>query len=214
MNEIWKHKFIEDLDFNNVTWEIKTLFVGTFNPGCCEANENTADWFYGRTQLNMFWNTVGFLYENNPMLGSNGNQERFKKFCEKHGIACTDLIKKIVNIDLQNVTDKNDLCAGFSDKKLENFIIAEKVLSTNVAELIANSPKLKNLKCVYLTRRTANNPWNRLWNPIVNACNQRKIYTSKLVTPGGFNYFQFNTNFPRTAENLAEIWIRNEFRNY
>ena len=74
MNNTCEHEFIEELDFKNVTWEIRTLFVGTFNPGCCKAEENSATWFYGRTQLNMFWNTVGFLYENNPTLGSDGNE--------------------------------------------------------------------------------------------------------------------------------------------
>ena len=122
MNNTCEHEFIEELDFKNVTWEIRTLFVGTFNPGCCKAEENSATWFYGRTQLNMFWNTVGFLYENNPTLGSDGNEIIQKQFCEKHGIACTDLIAKVVNIDLQNGTDKKDLCDGFSDAKLENYI--------------------------------------------------------------------------------------------
>lgn len=64
MDKYCEHKFIEHLDLNNVTWEINTLFVGTFNPGCCKSEENSAEWFYGRSQLNMFWNTIDFLYEN------------------------------------------------------------------------------------------------------------------------------------------------------
>lgn len=207
-----QHKFYHDLNLDYVSWEVTTLFVGTFNPGCCKEEDNSANWFYGRTQNNMFWDTLGFIYENNPQLGQQGNPEIWKAFCERNKIAVTDLITEINNVNLHG-TDYQDLCNGFSDSKLENYIHNNQIVSTEIEMLIEFSPKLKNLKNVYLTRATANNPWNTLWNPINLICGLKKIHTARLITPGGFNYFQFNANFPRIPENLAQLWINNGFVN-
>lgn len=210
MNTTCKHKFHGDLKLEYVDWDVKTLFVGTYNPGCCSEIENSAKWFYGRTQNNMFWNTLGFLYANNPTLGNNGNPEIWMSFCKKHKIAVTDLIYEIVKLDLMNGTDKEDLCKGFSDSKLENYIRGRQVISNQVELLIRDNSKLEQLKYVYLTRRGINAPWNNLWSPIREICRNKKIHTSTLITPGRYNRFQFNQeNFPRTPENLAHLWTNN-----
>ena len=94
------HKFIYDLQLDYVEWEVNTLFIGTFNPGCCANEDIEADWFYGRTQNNMFWDTLGYIYENNPLLGQQGNPELWIAFCRKHKLAVTDLISKINDVDL------------------------------------------------------------------------------------------------------------------
>lgn len=201
------HKFHGDLKLEYVDWEVETLFIGTYNPGCCSKIENSAKWFYGRTQNNMFWNTLGFLYANNPTLGDNGNREIWVSFCKKYKIAVTDLIHEIIKLDLKKGTDKQDLCKGFSDSKLENYIKQEQIVSNYVEIIIRDNPQLKKLKCAYLTRRGTNKPWNDLWNPIKQICRKNKIYTATLTTPGGYNYFQFNNEeFQRTPENLADIW--------
>ena len=212
MTTICKHKFQDHLKLDYVNWDVKTLFIGTFNPGCCEKEENSAEWFYGRTDRNMFWNTLGYIYSNNPRLGDERKPELWMSFCKENKIAVTDLIYEVNELDLSNGEDKNNLCSGFSDKKLENYILQNKVTSSKVENLINNSPKLKNVEFVYLTRRGADNPWNSLWNPIQNICNKREIHISTLTTPGGFNYFQFNNDFPRTPENLANIWYKNDFK--
>ena len=100
----------------------------------------------------MFWNTLRFIYSRNPTLGDNGNIENWKSFSKKHKIAITDLIYEVENLDLINGTDLEDLCKGFSDSTLENFIKQEKIISNEVEILIQNSQKLQKLKCVYLTR--------------------------------------------------------------
>lgn len=212
MTTICKHKFQDHLKLDYVNWDVKTLFIGTFNPGCCEKEENSAGWFYGRTDRNMFWNTLGYIYANNPKLGNEKNPELWMSFCKENKIAVTDLIYEVNELDLSNGEDKKNLCSGFSDKKLENYILQNQVTSSKVEDLINNSPKLKKLEFVYLTRRGTDNPWNSLWNPIKNACDKREVHTSTLTTPGGFNYFQFNDDFPRTPENLANIWYKNKFK--
>jgi hypothetical protein len=207
-----QHKFHNDLKLDYITWDVTTLFIGTFNPGCCKEEDNSANWFYGRTQNNMFWDTLGYIYENNPQLGQHGNPQIWKAFCERNEIAVTDMISAVKEVDL-NGADYQDLCNGFSDKKLEYYIHNNQIVSTRLEELITNSPKLQNLKYVYLTRATANNPWNTLWNPINQICTKKKIHIKKLTTPGGFNYFQFNAKFLRTPQNLGILWNNNGFEN-
>jgi hypothetical protein len=200
-----KHKFQQDLNLDYVNWEVKTLFIGTFNPDCTES-KNDAEWFYGRTALNMFWDTLGYIYENNPNLGAFGNPNQWKQFCKKHKIAVTDLISEIHSLDLKIGVDYNNICVGFSDKKLEQYIDKNQIVSVKVEELIINSNKLKHLKNVYLTRKGINSTWNTLWNPILKVCKFNNLHVKTLVTPGGFNYFQFNDLFARTPENLAKLW--------
>ena len=204
-----KHKFLDNLKLNYVTWEVKTLFIGTFNPGCCSKDDNVANWFYGRTQNNMFWDTLGYIYDDNPYLGRDGNTEVWMSFCEKFNIGISDLIAEITNIDLTKGSDYRDLCDGFSDKKLENYLCDNSFISSAIEEEIRTSQKLKNLKCVCLTRRSTAKPWNNNWKPIEKICQKNKIHTATLTTPGGFNYFQFNKDFPRTPQNLSEIWKKN-----
>ncbi len=206
------HKFINDLQLDYVDWEVNTLFIGTFNPGCCAEEDNEAEWFYGRTQNNMFWDTLGFFYENKPLLGQQGNPELWLAFCKRNKLAVTDLISEIKAVNMKS-DDYDNLCKGFSDKKLETYILNDQAISTEIENLINNSPKLKNLKFVYLTRTTTNGAWNILWRPIQQICRVKKIHVVKLTTPGGFNYFQFNANFPRTPENLATLWVNKGFRN-
>lgn len=204
------HKFRNDLRLDYIDWEVNTLFIGTFNPGCCAEEDNEAEWFYGRTQNNMFWDTLGFIYENNPLLGQHGNPELWLAFCKRKNLAVTDLISKIKTVNVKS-DDYDNLCKGFSDKKLEPYILNGQAVSSEMQNLIQDSPKLKNLKCVYLTRRGIDNPWNILWNPIHEVCNQQGIYNARLITPGRYNRFQFNVNFPRVPQNLAALWENNGF---
>lgn len=206
------HKFNRNLQLDYVDWEVNTLFIGTFNPGCCKEEQNGAEWFYGRTQNNMFWDTLGSIYENNSTLGRTGNPELWIAFCRKHKLAVTDLISKISGVNLKS-DDYYNLCKGFSDAKLEPYILNGQAKSSEIENLIANSPELKNLKCVYLTRATTNKEWNILWRPIQQVCRRKKLHLAKLTTPGGFNYFQFNANFIRIPENLAALWMNKGFRN-
>jgi hypothetical protein len=161
----------------------------------------------------MFWDTLGYIYEQNAQLGQQGNPEIWKAFCKRNKLAVTDLISAIKFVNLKG-DDYKDLCKGFSDSKLENYIINNQIISSELEVLIANSSKLQNLKCVYLTRATANNLWSILWNPISQICRAKRIHVAKLTTPGGYNYFQFNANFPRNPQNLAQLWVNKEFRNY
>lgn len=202
-----KHKFINDLNLAYVEWEVQTLFIGTFNPSC--SISNSAEWFYGRTENNMFWNTLGYIYENNPLLGESRSPTLWVQFCERNNLAVSDIISEIKNVDLDNGDDYKNLCKGFSDKKLELYINNKQHISSNLVSVIEENPYLKKIKNIYFTRKGINHPWNILFDPIINICRQRDISYSPLITPGGYNYFQFNSDFPRTPKNLAQLWINN-----
>lgn len=204
-----KHKFHQHLDLSYVDYPVRHLFIGTFNPGCCQEGDNSAQWFYGRTQKNMLWDTLGFILENNPNLGKDGNPDKWQRFLRKNGLAMTDLISEIQNVDVGQKDIYDDLCKNFSDKKLEPYIEVNNITATSIVELIENHSSLKSLQSIYLTRRTANSPWDKLWNPIREIGLKNGIAVKTLVTPGGFNYFQFNNEFKRTPENLAKIWQEN-----
>lgn len=210
MSSICRHKFYDDLNLNYVDWNVETLFVGTFNPGCCEKEENNAEWFYGRTENNMFWDTLGFIYSGNPDLGGKGNPEVWKNFCREHKLAVTDLIKEVKNLDLSKGPDRSDLCKGFSDTKLECFIRNNKVVPTEVEKLVSNSHKFPNLKSVCLTRKSLNKHWRTLWNPVNIVCEKQDLYISNLTTPGRYNFYQFRNGNQRTPENLAKYWREND----
>ncbi|MEY4604366.1 MAG: hypothetical protein RIT43_1658, partial [Bacteroidota bacterium] len=65
------HKFIKDLQLQYVDWEVKTLFIGTFNPEWEECASNYAQWFYGRTQRNDFWCILPTVHGTNSLISGN-----------------------------------------------------------------------------------------------------------------------------------------------
>jgi hypothetical protein len=55
------HKFKDDLTIDYAKdWNPTTLIVGTFNPEWTD--NNSADWFYGRTENNYFWSVTTSLW--------------------------------------------------------------------------------------------------------------------------------------------------------
>ena len=65
--------------------------MGTFNPSW-PAN-NLAQWFYGRTANNFFWDVLPRFHNQGSLLG--GTTAQWKTFCRQHHIAITDLISSI-----------------------------------------------------------------------------------------------------------------------
>jgi hypothetical protein len=50
------HKFQKCLNLDKLDFAPETLIVGTFNPAWPE--DNYAEWFYGRTGNNYFWDVL------------------------------------------------------------------------------------------------------------------------------------------------------------
>jgi hypothetical protein len=138
-----QHKFHKDLQLQYVDWEVKTLFIGTFNPGWQECPNNNADWFYGRTQRNEFWCILPTIHQMGSVL--NGNRAAWIKFCSEHNIAITDILESIDNADPTIEEHRNIICK-FKDDALEDF----DVTVNDIPRILENH---SNIKQICITRQ-------------------------------------------------------------
>jgi hypothetical protein len=187
------HKFIEDLNLENLDFEPTTLIVGTFNPSW-PAN-NQAQWFYGRTARNYFWDVLPALYQNEPGLRNIPQQQRpqlWKEFCARNGVAITDLIRRIDDADENNQEHQN-LLGGYNDNIIANNF--NEFTFTDIIGLLQNNPTIKN---VYLTTQAQIPFFNAIWLEVEQYCNQNQNYNCKrLLTPSGGARFQMQGYQPQ-----------------
>jgi hypothetical protein len=180
-----QHKFIEDLNLDRLDFKPETLIVGTFNPAW-PAN-NQAEWFYGRTARNHFWDVLPRLYGEDSLIDETPAD--WKAFCKRHKIAITDLITSIDDAfenNPEHVTKMN----SYSDKSIaEDF---NEQVPNNIIALLQNHPTITN---VYLTNGANGTFWRRKWNIIAVHANQNNIHAKKLMTPSS------NARFGLAAHN-------------
>ncbi|WP_339869768.1 hypothetical protein [uncultured Algoriphagus sp.] len=184
------HRFINDLRLQYVDWEVRTLFIGTFNPAWDLPN-NSAEWFYGRTARNDFWGILPTIHIGHSMIP--GTPEDWKNFCRNHHIAVTDIITCLNDADINNPTHL-EMVKRFKDDQLAKFDIE----STNIPALLEHH---KEIKQICLTRKTLPSPWNQLFQPTfdwVTNHPERNIQFKRLRSPsrgarrgvkGGFTEF-------------------------
>jgi len=191
------HKFIEDLNLENLDFQPATLIVGTFNPAW-PAN-NQAQWFYGRTQNNYFWDILPRLYSEPSLL--NADPDEWKKFCKRHKIAVTDLISCIGDA---NEPEHEAVLGGYSDDKIANDFHEHTFIE--IVSLLENHQSIKN---VYLTRGNAPTFWNRIWRPVRQYCTIHELHENTLLTPSGYAFYQQgkynNANPNHPIPNLADF---------
>lgn len=137
------HKFINDLQLDYVDWNVKTLFIGTFNPGWIRCPNNYANWFYGRTNRNEFWKILPIIYHQEPLL--NGNRNIWIEFCRQNEIAITDIIESI-DAEENNPEHLHIICR-FRDDQLGNF-------NNTINDVPAILDKFKSIKQICITRQT------------------------------------------------------------
>jgi hypothetical protein len=137
------HKFINDLQLQYVDWKPKTLFIGTFNPGWSECQNNNANWFYGRTQRNEFWCILPTIHGHLSLLG--GDRVIWIDFCRKNGIAVTDILEEIVDANPMDNEHRQIICK-FKDDALEDF----EVRINDIPRILENH---KSIKQICITRQ-------------------------------------------------------------
>ncbi|MDP4185990.1 MAG: hypothetical protein Q8862_12620 [Bacteroidota bacterium] len=185
-----------------VHWEVNTLIVGTFNPEW-DVN-NYASWFYGRTDNNYFWEVLPAIYHS-PSLRKPYNTGEWISFCEKNGIALTDLIYSIDDADEQNESHRKIIGGNhFSDSALiGNF---KKITWTSIVEILRQRPSIHH---VYLTR-SASGIWARKWNVVEEYCKQQGITCNTLLTPSGNARFQYTKEmkqlYPALGNFIEAMW--------
>lgn len=105
-------------------WEVKYLFIGTFNP----AGGEKVNYYYGRDK-NQTWKLLSniFCEEFDP------NSKTFFELLKKHKIACIDMIN-MVNASreqINKITGK-----GYKDSELINSSVKREYNTSNILKLI------------------------------------------------------------------------------
>lgn len=121
-------------------WDVKHLFIGTFNP---EGGENVS-YFYGR-EKNFCWKILSDIFNEE----FNPKSKDFFQLLERHKIACVDMIKSVQrrdNLEFQEGQLNNIIGKGYSDSKIINGSIKREYNTKEIQQIIS----LNNCK-VYST---------------------------------------------------------------
>ncbi len=193
------HKFSGDLTLENLHFQPTTLIVGTFNPGWDNLS-NYAEWFYGRTRNNYFWEVLPRLYGETSLRQATPSE--WKTFCKKHRIALTDLISAIDDAYYDNAAHIEYLKNYRDDLITRHF---KRFTLVNIPNLIAKQPTITQ---VYLTRSINDRFWQRLWQPVADYSQNHGIKTQTLLTPSGGARFQI----PKSANKPLSDFIFEQWR--
>ncbi len=195
-----EHKFKNDLKIDYAEkWSPTTLIVGTFNPQW--PSGNSANWFYGRTGSNHFWDVLPRVYGQESLMCKDVAD--WKKFCETNKIALTDLIECITTA---NESEHLEIIAGYSDKAIEENFKMEELKTVNIVDdILRRYPTIKN---IYLTRGASQGLWKKLWKPIVEYSKvnkDAKLRCEELLTPSGYAFYQFTKEQRRRHDSLQSF---------
>jgi hypothetical protein len=114
-------------------WEVKFLILGTFNPeGGAPVN-----YYYARTK-NQTWSLLSNIFGVN----FNPSSPDFFILLKQHGIACVDMIEKVIVVD-NYVT--RVIGQGYSDSAIINNSVIRKYNTQEIQKIIENNPNLKVL---------------------------------------------------------------------
>ncbi len=176
-----QHKFFDYLQLQRLDdLEPKILIVGTFNPEWPEGNY--AEWFYGRTDNNYFWDLLPRMFGNNGL--RNQNHAAWKTYCRTHEIALTDLISSIDDADIQ-IEEHRKILGEYTDSAIASKF--KQQISNPIVPLLQANPSIES---VYLTTTINIGLWQNLWNPVEQYCNQNNLWCKKLMTPSkGARFF-------------------------
>lgn len=109
-------------------WEIKHLFLGTFNPSGGE----TVKYYYGRPR-NQTWNLLSKIFNDSL----NPNSKEFFEKLKAHKIGCVDLIHSVTCPD----EDISDIIGrGYSDNKIINGSVKRIYNTEIILDLIRSNP--------------------------------------------------------------------------
>lgn len=186
-------------ELNKLDFEPTTLIVGTFNPAWPLTNE--AEWFYGRTKNNYFWEVLPRVYGKESLI--NATHTEWKSFCYSNKIAITDLIFSIEEANEEN-KDHLKMMGGYSDSAIKGF---KNNKETGIVSVLTEHPNISN---VYLTRGIGDTYWKKLWKPIKDYCELHNKSCKTLLTPSGYAFYQhgsWNKNNPHAKIDKLEDFI-------
>lgn len=199
------HKFCKHLLLQGLDFEPETLIVGSFNPEWPE--NNTAQWFYGRTENTYLWDVLPRIYGEPSLMDSPVAD--WQDFCKRNKVAFTDLISAIDDADR---TQKNHerMMGGFNDNALVyNF---DDFVFTNIVGVLKKHPSIKN---IYLTRGVTEAFWRHLWNPVAHYCSVNNLRERKILAPDdsvAYHHNAWNQEHPAEAITLLQDYILMRWR--
>ena len=207
-----EHKFIHDLNLTGLDYAPTTLIVGTFNPSW--PNENQAEWFYGRTGNNYFWDVLPRLY--NPELNlRNEGVDEWKEFCLNNSIAITDILSSIVDADENNPLHA-EILGNYQDIAIANSF--HEFTFTDIVDILRRFRSIRN---VYLTRQPGiqlfDDQWNNIQEYQMNV--DPDLHIRNLLTPSGSARFQIgpyrleHPNDPTPLRNFIFQSWQNQWHN-
>lgn len=174
------HRFSEELI---PQWEIKYLFIGTFNPSWNPRDPKNPEavYFYGRNRNN-FWAIIPNIFGGRSLKGMS--KDVLVEYTKSKKIGITDIINSVINADATSSTDVDNLTKGFSDAVLNKYDLE---FSTDlIIELIEKNKS--TLEGVYFTRSTSNGI-NKIWKEwlkIEKLCIEYSIKSAALITPANY----------------------------
>lgn len=195
-----KHKFFKDLLLDQITFEPTKLIIGTFNP-CWEGIDNYAEWFYGRTSNNYFWYVMPKAFSDED-LHDKGSKD-WKDYCERQGIAITDLISTIEDASEEDENHRL-IIKGYKDSDIIRF------KSFSFTPIVKILEKHKTIKDVYLTRSSDSNGfWDLCWKEIADYCDINGVNCTMLLTPSKEARFQMTkgTNL-KLKDFILDRWLQ------
>ncbi len=124
------HQFSSD-SFYIPTWEVRHLFVGTFNP-----TGGALVPYYYRREKNQLWHLLSVIFgaELNP---SSGN---FWELLRRHKIACVDMIHSVTASEerIDAIIGK-----GYKDGTIINRGVGRTYNTSSIIQLVANNPGIQ-----------------------------------------------------------------------
>ena len=182
-------------------WEFHTLFIGTFNPLWTFAKGQNADYFYGRTGRNYFWDVLPEVYGFEK--SRKNGKESWIKFLSQNKIGITDLLLNIRDAEENNLIHYQYLRTK-SDINIARFNNLE-WNTDNIIKLILQN----KIKTVLITNLTSPEKFENEILRIKNASNEKHITFKRLVTPSFMCRFYFKK---RNGLSLYECLL-NEWKN-
>jgi hypothetical protein len=200
------HKFYEYLNLEKINFKPQLLIIGTFNPEWPEGNY--AEWFYGRTGNNYFWEILPRMFQEESLRDSPPDD--WKSFCSEKRIAITDLIASIRDAEPNN-PNHFDVISKFKDTEFAATFNDFEI--TDILGILNNNPTIEK---VFFTRNAGVNLFDDEINPISTFCENNNIHFSHLLTPSGNARFQMggyepqDPNLERNLPNfIYENWLEN-----
>jgi hypothetical protein len=194
------HKFAKDLNLERIDFEPTTLIIGTFNPSWDNLG-NYAQWFYGRTHNNYFWEVLPRLYGNINL--RQAHPKEWKAFCSYHKIALTDLLYSIDDAESLNPAHIEHL-KNYRDDAIVRYF--QQFTEVNILSLLENHPSITH---VYLTRNVAGF-WQKKWLPITQYCQEHTKIAKTLLTPSGSARFQMQKSGDNSLSDfIFKQWQKN-----